>query len=303
MVLSMEYMKFNISSPLQFTSGGQFESDYPWTHAKRIIDTYELLIGTKETLYMQQEDHLYELISGDIMLLEPYHLHEGYRECSSGISFDWLHFRCQHEVMLVDEETLIREITSIPPISDSAHSLENGFIYIPLFFSPSIMDRVNIQFRQLMHVANSPEYNAFATHYLLTTLLIEVSEQALQHVKRIHRGGKTDNQISKIMEWTRMHATEKLSAHDVAHHFNYNRDYLSRFFKINTGINLQEYIHRQKILKAKELLSRSDLTVQQISQEVGIPDEKYFMKLFKVYEGITPTEFRKAYYQTFINNE
>ena len=295
-------MKFNITSPLQFTLGGQFESIHPWTHAKRIIDTYELMIGTKETLYMQQEDQRHEVNPGDIMLLEPYRLHEGYNECCSGISFDWLHFRSQYEVELVDDETVLREIAVVPSSPDSHYSPESGFIYIPLFFSPPIIDRVNIQFRQLMHVANSPEYNAYAAHYLLTSLLIEVSEQALQHVKGIQRGGKKDSQISNIMEWTRVHATEKLSSHDVAQHFNYNRDYLSRFFKQNTGINLQEYIHHQKLLKAKELLSRSHLTVQQISHEVGIPDEKYFMKLYKIYEGITPTEFRRAYYQTFINN-
>ncbi|AOZ94162.1 helix-turn-helix transcriptional regulator [Paenibacillus crassostreae] len=298
----MEYLKFNISTPFQFTIGGQFESDYPWTHAERMIDTYELIIGRRETLYMQQENNRHEVNSGDIMLLQPFHHHEGYEECHSGIAFDWLHFHCQHEAELIDEETVIREVASITTTSESIHLLKNTFIYIPLFFSPPNVDRVNIQFRQMMHVANSADYNAYAAHYLLTSLLIEVSQQAIHHLKKLHRGGNADNKISDMMEWIRVHATDKLSTQDVAEHFNYNRDYLSRFFKQNTNMNLQQYIHRQKLLKAKELLSRSNLSVLQISQEVGISDEKYFMKLFKVYEGITPTEFRRAYYHTYINN-
>ncbi|MGF7048660.1 AraC-like DNA-binding protein [Paenibacillus sp. DS2015] len=298
----MRFLKIDISTPLQFTLGGQFHSDQPWSHAKRIIDTYELIIGTKETLYMQQEQERYEVTPGQIMLLEPHRPHEGYQACDPGLAFDWLHFCCQESIEIVDEEAVMQE-TAVGHSLNSLHTLENTFIYIPFFFTPPIIDRIHIQFRQLMHVANSPDYNVYATHYLLTSLLIEVSEQALQHLRGVQQGGKQEHQISNIMEWTRVHALEKIHVQDVANYFNYNRDYLSRFFKQHTGINLQEYIHRQKLLKAKELLSRSNLTVQQISHEVGISDEKYFMKLFKAYEGMTPTDFRRAYYQTFMNME
>lgn len=299
----MPFLKIDISTPLQFTSGGQFESPYPWTHSKRIIDTFEFIIGMKETLYMQQEENLHEVTPGDTMLLEPFRTHEGYQECRPGLAFDWLHFHVPQSSEILDEVTVIQETSVLQASVDSSHVLENKYIYIPFFCSPPIVDRIHIQFRQLMHVANSTDYNAYAAHYLLTSLMIEVSEQALQHLSGIHAGGKQEHQIANIMEWTRVHSAERLSVQDVANYFNYNRDYLSRFFKQHTGINLQEYIHRQKLLKAKELLSRSNLTVQQIAHDVGIPDEKYFMKLFKNYEGMTPTDFRRAYYQTFMNME
>lgn len=299
----MQFLKINITHPLQFTWGGQFSSPNSWTHSRRIIDTYEFIIGMKETLYMQQEETPHEVTSGDTLLLEPFRPHEGYQECRPGLAFDWVHFHANGATEILDEEEVIQETYLVQSSVDSTPRNENPFIYVPFFFSPPIIDRIHIQFRQLMHVANSPDYNAYAAHYLLTSLMIEVSEQALQHTRGVLTGGKQEHQISSIIEWTRVHCGDKLNVQDVANYFNYNRDYLSRFFKQHTGINLQEYIHRQKLLKAKELLSRSNLTVQQIAHEVGIPDEKYFMKVFKAYEGITPTNFRRAYYQTFMNKE
>ncbi|WP_371263554.1 helix-turn-helix domain-containing protein [Paenibacillus sp. 1_12] len=62
-------------------------------------------------------------------------------------------------------------------------------------------------------------------------------------------------------------------------------------------------MHVQKILKAKELLSRTTMSVIEIAKAVGLHDEKYFMRLFKNNEKMTPTKFRNAYYLTHLNNK
>ena len=99
-----------------------------------------------------------------------------------------------------------------------------------------------------------------------------------------------------------MEAMDDISLSDVAEHFTYNKNYLSRFFKKKTGYNLQEYINLMKISKAKDLLTRSSQSIQYIADKVGIHDEKYFMRLFKKYESMTPTEYRKAFYRIHLNN-
>ncbi|WP_408011803.1 helix-turn-helix domain-containing protein [Pseudalkalibacillus sp. A8] len=107
----------------------------------------------------------------------------------------------------------------------------------------------------------------------------------------------------KIVEWLRIHTTDNISVTSVAEQFNYNKDYLSHIFKQKIGINIQEYIHILKVSKAKDLLSSTNLGIKEIAYTIGISDEKYFMKLFKKYEKLTPTEFRKAYYRTHLNKE
>lgn len=61
------------------------------------------------------------------------------------------------------------------------------------------------------------------------------------------------------------------------------------------------YIHDIKMTKAKELLTNTTMTVKEIAHHVGFSDEKYFMRLFKKYEKMTPSQFRNAYYLTHMN--
>ena len=55
-----------------------------------------------------------------------------------------------------------------------------------------------------------------------------------------------------------------------------------------------EYIAKRRIQAAKELLTGTDMTIEDIAAETGFCTSSYFCKLFKKYEGITPTHFRKA---------
>lgn len=55
-----------------------------------------------------------------------------------------------------------------------------------------------------------------------------------------------------------------------------------------------EYIAKRRIQAAKELLTGSDITIDEIAAATGFCSASYFCKLFKRYEGITPSYFRNA---------
>ncbi len=112
-----------------------------------------------------------------------------------------------------------------------------------------------------------------------------------------------EKKLAAILEWIRVHALGDVSVSSIARQFNYNRDYLTRYFKKEVGMSIQEYIHHQKLSKAKYLLTSTNANIKTVADAVGIHDEKYFMRLFKKYEKVTPTEFRKAYYRTHMNNK
>ena len=56
--------------------------------------------------------------------------------------------------------------------------------------------------------------------------------------------------------------------------------------------------YRQKVLcdKAKDILTTTDLPIEQISSMLSFSSSGYFRKIFKEHTGITPSEFRKSYY-------
>ncbi len=72
---------------------------------------------------------------------------------------------------------------------------------------------------------------------------------------------------------------------------------------MHTGMRLLEYINTVRVSKAKILLYESDSSVKEIAYEVGFDDEKYFMRIFKLVEGISPTQYRHAFYKTHQNHK
>lgn len=172
---------------------------------------------------------------------------------------------------------------------------------IPQFFTPAEIQRIHILFHQLLHVAYSNPFVVQGANYALTSLVIELAEQKLRSLDKDGVGKPSDRNLIRIMEWIRIHATEPLTVPDIANHFNYNKQYLSRYFKRKTGMSIQQNIHMVQLNQAKRLLAETTQGIKEISQQIGISDEKYFMKLFKKYEHITPTEFRRAHRNIHLN--
>ena len=74
-----------------------------------------------------------------------------------------------------------------------------------------------------------------------------------------------------------------------------SRSYLSRMFKENTGMNLLDYLHTTRLTEAKKLLNETDLGISEIAAKVGYYSGWTLARVFKRYEGITPTAYRKAF--------
>ena len=70
--------------------------------------------------------------------------------------------------------------------------------------------------------------------------------------------------------------------------------YLSQMVKKATGRTAEQWIDYRVILEAKVLLQTTDMTVQQISQELNFPNQSFFGKYFKNLTGISPQKYRKA---------
>lgn len=69
--------------------------------------------------------------------------------------------------------------------------------------------------------------------------------------------------------------------------------HFARLFKRTTGYSVMEYLMRFRLAQAKYLLSETPLSVGEIGNMVGFPDQSYFSKMFKRYERMTPSHFRQ----------
>ena len=70
--------------------------------------------------------------------------------------------------------------------------------------------------------------------------------------------------------------------------------HLSRTVKSQTGFTAVEWIERYVILEAKVMLKSSNMTIQQIADELNFPSQSFFGKYFKKNIGVSPKEYRNT---------
>lgn len=114
-------------------------------------------------------------------------------------------------------------------------------------------------------------------------------------VQRIH-DLKNDPSLSKPIrtccDYIQMHVCEKISIHSLAKLSGYTEYYLSRKFKKETGLTINEYINHKKTDHAMLLLTTTSLTIQEISDSLNYCSQSYFAEVFQTYAGMSPNDYR-----------
>lgn len=99
--------------------------------------------------------------------------------------------------------------------------------------------------------------------------------------------------IQKVVNHINLNLTEDLSLKRLSVEYSVNASYLSALFKKEIGVNLTDYIIRQRVRRAIMLLNSTNMSIQDVASESGIYDVNYFRKLFKKVTGMTPTDYVK----------
>ncbi|TDN37068.1 hypothetical protein A8B98_06050 [Hymenobacter sp. UV11] len=68
--------------------------------------------------------------------------------------------------------------------------------------------------------------------------------------------------------------------------------YLSHQFSVREGLTLEKYIIRQKVERAKELLSYQDAKVTEVARQLGYSSAAHLTNQFRQITGLTPSEFQ-----------
>ena len=101
--------------------------------------------------------------------------------------------------------------------------------------------------------------------------------------------------IKNILNYIDNNFHEGINRDDIAEEFNFNKDYLSRFFKIMTGITMQDYFNHIRLDKASELLIQTNHSITIIAGDCGVESPRALNRLFNRYYNSTPSDYRKNY--------
>lgn len=99
--------------------------------------------------------------------------------------------------------------------------------------------------------------------------------------------------VDKAVEYIHAHCSSDISLCELSDLSGVSPQYFARLFRARLNMRPMEYIARIKIAKAKIMLLDSDRSVTAISEKLGFNSPTYFGIVFRKYEGISPSEFRK----------
>lgn len=103
----------------------------------------------------------------------------------------------------------------------------------------------------------------------------------------------SESGIKKALDYINQNYTENISLYDVANYVHHNESYLSRKIKKALGMSFVQYLTKLRMERAVELLKNPDVVIQEVAQQVGYSDYRYFSSIFKKHTGYSPKEFSK----------
>ncbi|UZD22025.1 AraC family transcriptional regulator [Algoriphagus halophytocola] len=104
------------------------------------------------------------------------------------------------------------------------------------------------------------------------------------------RDGK---RMDQVMRFILENSGRQISLEEVAEQAYMSKEAFCRFFKLRTRKTFTQYIQQLRITEAKKLLLETDLSIAQISYQVGFQTLSHFNKTFKSLTDMTPKDWRK----------
>lgn len=101
--------------------------------------------------------------------------------------------------------------------------------------------------------------------------------------------------LLSMIEYLHSSYNEKFSLSDMADKVNVSRGECCRFFKKMMHMTISQYLLEYRISKAIEMIEHTELTIAEISEEVGFSSNSFFIKSFRKKTGLTPLSYKKSY--------
>lgn len=101
-----------------------------------------------------------------------------------------------------------------------------------------------------------------------------------------------DFYIKEAFSFIEQNFQNNISVEDIAASCGLNRSYFGKIFHENTGKSPQEFLISYRMTKAAELLKLTELSISDIGNAVGYPNQLHFSRAFKNVYGISPRQWR-----------
>ncbi len=241
----------------------------------RVLDNYKIVMAVEGSGYFEQEGKKYCISEGDVFVLFPSIKHYYYANPEDPWTLMWVSFNGQ----------------ACPTIMNSLRIAPDSAV-IKSAASPNIKLALNNIIDSLEN--NTKEYIFRAVGYLyilFSELLANIEkDKSNEPLKKIK-----DDAIDEATMFIKLNYYNPINVDMLCRHVNYSRSCFSRRFKMETGLSVPQYVNRIRLIKAKNLLENTNLSMKEIAKSVGFDDALYFSRVFKKFMGTSPIYYKKEF--------
>lgn len=137
------------------------------------------------------------------------------------------------------------------------------------------------------------ELNTCITTKEIVEILKNYIHEAFSDCMEVQVPTRSGILVKKIEHYLMEHFNESdLSVNQIAQALFFENSYIRRVYKIQTGKTIMQHLEEIRIERSKELLEQTKLKSGEIAYMAGYADPLYFSKRFKLYAGLSPTDYR-----------
>lgn len=147
------------------------------------------------------------------------------------------------------------------------------------------------------HGQNATHSEALLSLYVIECVLrlLRLAGGAEAHAaRREDDGGEEDARLLLAKKYVADNLSRPIGVSELSSYCALGEKQLTRLFLAGEGIPVAEYIRRRRCAEIERLLCESTLTLREISEAMGFPNEYYFNTFFKKHAGMTPGAFRRS---------
>ena len=147
----------------------------------------------------------------------------------------------------------------------------NGQELEKAFFKLNVMDDIKIQ--------AAAYFVNMCSKYIYLSKMVSIDElQPIGHIKQY---------VNDNLE-------KDISITSLSNYLNISKSHLSHMIKSKMGMNFTQYLHAERVEKAKTILKETNMAIKEISLNTGFKNQNYFNKIFKRLTGFTPKLYREC---------
>ena len=259
-------------------------------HKHKFIEIVYIVSGKAKHVINQNE---YDVKKGDISVINPYEAHAFFADTSCGEEF--VAYDLMFTPDFIDKTCLE---------SDDFSHLSESFMFYSLFpdekefkerfnLVPNCNFELETVFEKIYYEYKNKKDGYINLIRVYTAEIIIKLLRKIQEFKKTKISESQKQLVSSVTEYIENNYSIKINTEEIASKMFFNKNYISKLFKKETGLSINEFVREIRLKEACRQLATTNRNITAIAFDCGFSDIKTFYLTFKKYMGCTPKVYRE----------